>query len=72
LGVEKCKCGGSGRGTTTATTTMTTTYTSVQLGANGSEGSMVLPEFTRTVHVARVMGVDPTKDVAVLKVDNIV
>jgi hypothetical protein len=57
---------------TTATTTITTTYTSVRPGAIGSEGSTVLPEFTRTVHVARVMVIDPTKDVAVLKVDNIV
>jgi hypothetical protein len=47
-------------------------YTSVRPGAIGSEGPTVLPEFTRTVHVARVVGVDPKKDVAVLKVDNIV
>jgi hypothetical protein len=56
---------------TTTTTTTTTMYTSVRPGAIGSEGSTVLPEFTRTVHVARVVGVDPTKDVAVLKVDDV-
>ncbi len=71
MGVGKCKCGSSGRGTTTAMT-MTTMYTSVQPGAIGLEGSTSLPEFTRTVHVARVVGVDPMKDVAVLKVENIV
>ncbi|KAL3808674.1 hypothetical protein ACHAXA_009227 [Cyclostephanos tholiformis] len=54
------------------TTTTTTTYTSVRPGAIGSDGSTVLPEFTRTVHVAKVVGVDPTKDIAVLKVDDVV
>ncbi len=50
----------------------TTTYTSVRPGAIGSDGSTVLPEYTRTVHVAKVVGVDPTKDIAVLKVDDVV
>ena len=51
----------------------TTTYnTSARPGAIGSNGSTVLPEYTRTVHVAKVVGVDPTKDIAVLKVDDVV
>jgi S1-C subfamily serine protease len=45
-------------------------YTSVRPGALGSVGSnTTFKDFTRTVYKARVVGVDPTKDVAVLKVD---
>ncbi len=51
-----------------ATMTMTT-HTSVQPGAIGLEGSAVLLEFTRMVHVARIMGGNPTKDVAMPKMD---
>ncbi|KAL3777459.1 hypothetical protein ACHAW5_006415 [Stephanodiscus triporus] len=59
-----------GVGGTTASTT--TTYTSARPGAIGIDGSTVLPDFSRTVHRARVVGVDPTKDIAVLKVDGVV
>ena len=45
---------------------------SVRPGALGIEGSTVLPNYIRTVYKARVIGVDPTKDIAVLKVDDIV
>mmetsp|Transcript_35717 Transcript_35717/g.73021 ORF Transcript_35717/g.73021 Transcript_35717/m.73021 type:complete len:498 (-) Transcript_35717:66-1559(-) len=45
-------------------------YTSVRPGALGSNGSTTFKDFTRTVYKARVVGVDPTKDIAVLKVDN--
>ena len=44
-------------------------YTSVRPGALGSDGSTVLKDFTRTVYKAKVVGVDPTKDIAVLKVE---
>ena len=36
------------------------------------KGSTVLPDYTRTVYKAKVIGVDPMKDIAVLKVDNVV
>ena len=45
-------------------------YTSVRPGALGSNGSTTFKDFTRTVYKAKVVGVDPTKDVAVLKVEN--
>lgn len=45
---------------------------SVRPGALGIKGSTVLPNYIRTVYKARVIGVDPTKDIAVLKVDDIV
>ena len=45
---------------------------SVRPGALGIEVSTVLPNYIRTVYKARVIGVDPTKDIAVLKVDDIV
>ena len=44
-------------------------YTSVRPGALGSNGSTTFKDFTRTVYKAKVVGVDPTKDIAVLKVD---
>lgn len=44
-------------------------FTSVRPGALGSDGSTVLKDFTRSVYKAKVVGVDPTKDIAVLKVD---
>ncbi|KAL3771877.1 hypothetical protein ACHAWO_008663 [Cyclotella atomus] len=44
-------------------------FTSVRPGALGSGGSSALNGFTRNVYKARVIGVDPTKDIAVLKVD---
>ena len=44
-------------------------FTSVRPGALGSDGSTVLKDFTRSVYKAKVIGVDPTKDIAVLKVD---
>ncbi|KAL3783822.1 hypothetical protein HJC23_005315 [Cyclotella cryptica] len=44
-------------------------FTSVRPGALGSVGSTALNGFTRNVYKARVIGVDPTKDIAVLKVD---
>lgn len=37
---------------------------------SGSDGSSVLNGFTRTVYKAKVVGVDPTKDIAVLKIDS--
>jgi len=46
-------------------------YTSVRPGALGSDGSTVLKDFTRSVYKAKVVGVDPTKDIAVLKVDDV-
>jgi len=46
-------------------------YTSVRPGALGSNGATVLKDFTRTVYKAKVIGVDPTKDIAVLKVDDV-
>ncbi len=46
-------------------------YTSVRPGALGSDGSTVLKDFTRTVYKAKVVGVDPTKDIAVLKVNDV-
>ena len=42
---------------------------SARPGAAGSGGSSALPDYARTIHRARVVGVDPTKDIAVLKVD---
>lgn len=45
-------------------------YTSVRPGALG-EGSTVLKDFTRKTYKAKVVGVDPTKDIAVLKVDDV-
>lgn len=45
-------------------------YTSVRPGALGLDGSTVLPNYTRIVYKAKVIGVDPTKDIAVLKVDD--
>lgn len=45
-------------------------YTSVRPGALGANGSTTFKDFTRTVYKAKVVGVDPTKDIAVLKVDN--
>jgi hypothetical protein len=45
-------------------------YTSVRPGALGIDGSTVLPNYTRIVYKAKVIGVDPTKDIAVLKVDD--
>ncbi|KAL7528989.1 hypothetical protein ACHAWF_002792 [Thalassiosira exigua] len=46
-------------------------FTSVRPGALGSDGSTFLNDFTRTVYKAKVVGVDPTKDIAVLKVDDV-
>jgi len=50
---------------------VTPSYTSVRPGALGSSGSTVLKDFTRSVYKAKVVGVDPTKDIAVLKVDDV-
>ncbi|KAL9186280.1 hypothetical protein ACHAXT_005518 [Thalassiosira profunda] len=46
-------------------------YTSVRPGALGEGSTSVLKDFTRTVYKAKVVGVDPTKDIAVLKVDDV-
>ena len=48
-------------------------YTSVRPGALGTDnnGSSVLKNYSRSVYKAKVVGVDPTKDIAVLKVDDV-
>jgi len=53
-----------------SSSTIEPAYTSVRPGALGSNGSTTFKDFTRTVYKAKVVGVDPTKDIAVLKVDN--
>lgn len=50
---------------------ITPTYTSVRPGALGADGSTVLKDFKRVVYKAKVVGIDPTKDIAVLKVDDV-
>lgn len=56
-------------GASSTTTAMVNPFTSVRPGALGSKGSSVLKDYTRSVYKARVIGVDPTKDIAVLKID---
>jgi len=56
-------------GLKSSTTAIEPAYTSVRPGALGSNGSTTFKDFTRTVYKAKVVGVDPTKDIAVLKVD---
>ncbi|KAL7537074.1 hypothetical protein ACHAXR_007566 [Thalassiosira sp. AJA248-18] len=51
--------------------TINPAYTSVRPGALGANGSTVLKDFTRSVYKAKVVGLDPTKDIAVLKVDDV-
>ena len=41
------------------------------LGGTDAGGSTMFKDFTRSVYKARVIGVDPAKDVAVLKVDDV-
>lgn len=53
-----------------SSSTIEPAYTSVRPGALGSNGSTTFKDFTRTVYKAKVVGVDPTKDIAVLKVDS--
>jgi S1-C subfamily serine protease len=51
-------------------TTIQPAYTSsARPGALGIDGSTVLKDFSRSVYKAKVVGVDPTKDIAVLKVE---
>ena len=46
-------------------------YTSARPGALGAKGSPQLKDFTRNVYNAKVVGIDPTKDIAVLKVEDV-
>ena len=53
-----------------SSTTIQPAYTSsARPGALGIDGSTVLKDFSRSVYKAKVVGVDPTKDIAVLKVE---
>jgi S1-C subfamily serine protease len=53
-----------------SSTTIQPAYTSTaRPGALGIDGSTVLKDFSRSVYKAKVVGVDPTKDIAVLKVE---
>jgi len=56
---------------TSSASTIKPQYSSVKPGAIGSDGSSVLTNYKRTVYKAKVVGIDPTKDIAVLKVDNV-
>ncbi len=56
-------------GIKSSSTVIEPAYTSVRPGALGANGSTTFRDFTRTVYKAKVVGVDPTKDIAVLKVD---
>lgn len=56
-------------GIKSSSTVIEPAYTSVRPGALGANGSTTFKDFTRTVYKAKVVGVDPTKDIAVLKVD---
>jgi hypothetical protein len=60
----------SGGGGASSSTIIQPAYTSVRPGALGINGSTVLPNYTRVVYKAKVIGVDPTKDIAVLKVED--
>ena len=62
--------GGGGGGSASSSTIIQPAYTSVRPGALGINGSTVLPNYTRVVYKAKVIGVDPTKDIAVLKVED--
>ena len=61
---------GGGGGGASSSTIIQPAYTSVRPGALGINGSTVLPNYTRVVYKAKVIGVDPTKDIAVLKVED--
>ena len=50
---------------------ITPAYTSARPGALGAKGSPQLKDFTRNVYNAKVVGIDPTKDIAVLKVEDV-
>lgn len=50
---------------------ITPAYTSARPGAIGAKGSPQLKDYTRNVYNAKVVGIDPTKDIAVLKVEDV-